>query len=70
MKLPNRENAHISPIKLTDYLLSETHSVGRSKAKFLRFVGFNENNREELKNALLSMAIREISITLHRHHMG
>ncbi len=25
MKLPNRENAYISPEKLTDYLLSETH---------------------------------------------
>jgi hypothetical protein len=36
MKLPTRENAFVPPSKLKDYLLSETHVVGRSKAKFFR----------------------------------
>ena len=44
MKLPNRENAYIPPRKLTEYLLSETHSIGKSKAKFFRAIGFDEEN--------------------------
>jgi len=35
MELPNKEKAYIPLAKLKDYLLSETHSVGKSKAKFL-----------------------------------
>ncbi|MGH7599609.1 MAG: DUF6883 domain-containing protein [bacterium] len=42
MKLPNREKAYIPPSKLRDYLLSETHVVGRGKAKFFRMFGFKE----------------------------
>ena len=56
MKLPNRENAYISPEKLTDYLLSETHPVGKSKAKFLRSVGFNESNVDVLEQSLILIA--------------
>jgi hypothetical protein len=44
MKLPNNEYAYIPPAKLLDYLLSETHSVGKSKSKYLRSSGFNEAN--------------------------
>lgn len=55
MKLPNRENAYIPSLKLKAYLLSETHSVGRSKAKFLRSMGFNESNVDLLKQGLLSI---------------
>ena len=56
MKLPNREDAYISPEKLTDYLLSETHPVGRPKARFLREAGFNESNIEDLERGLLGIA--------------
>jgi hypothetical protein len=42
LELPNREQAFIQPAKLTEYLLSETHPVGKSKAKFFRYWGFNE----------------------------
>lgn len=59
MKLPNRENAYIPPAKLKAYLLSETHSVGKSKAKLLRSLGFNETNVEPLKQGLLSIALSE-----------
>lgn len=37
-------------------LLSETHPVGKSKAKFFRKLGFNENNLGKLEKALLSIA--------------
>ena len=56
MKLPNRKNAIISKNKLMDYLLSLTHSEGKSKAKFFRSIGFNETNVEKLEWALLRIA--------------
>jgi hypothetical protein len=56
MEFPNRENAYIPLSKLKDYLLSETHLVGKSKAKFLRSVGFNEMNIDMLMQGLISIA--------------
>ena len=44
MKLPNYKNAYIPNEKLTEYLLSETHPTGNSKAKLFRSLGFNETN--------------------------
>jgi hypothetical protein len=59
MKLPNRENAHIPPSKLADYLVSETHPVGRWKARFLRAVGFDEANVRALGQGLIAIALSE-----------
>ena len=59
MKLTNRENAYIPPGKITAYLLSETHSVGKSKAKLLRSNGFHEGNTALLEKALLTIARSE-----------
>lgn len=56
MNLPNRENAYISPEKLTDYLLLRSHPIGGSKARYLRSVGFNETNLLLLQDGLLSIA--------------
>jgi hypothetical protein len=56
MKLPHRKNAHVPGEKLTEYLLSETHPIGRSKARFLRAVGFDETNIDLLEQALLQIA--------------
>jgi len=55
MELPNREKAYIPLSKLKDYLLSETHSVGKSKAKLLRSLGFNEMNIDMLKQGLITI---------------
>jgi len=59
MKLPNRESAYIPPPKLISYLLSETHPVGRSKAKFWRAVGFDETNVAMLERGLIAIAHSE-----------
>lgn len=56
MKLPNGENALVSKEKLTDYLLSKTHPVGSSKAKFFRKLGFSESNVNRLEKLLLKIA--------------
>jgi hypothetical protein len=45
MPLPNAENAYVPLSKITRYLLSETHSVGRAKARFFRALGFNERHQ-------------------------
>ena len=51
------------------YLLSEVHPDGRSKAKLLRSVGFNETNLDILEQGLLSIAqnqdVNEVVISLH-----
>jgi len=56
MKLPNRESAYVPTSKLKDYLLSETHVAGKSKAKFFRLLGFNENNVNYLEKGLIDIA--------------
>ena len=55
MMLPNTGNAYIPLEKLTDYLLSETHAIGKSKAKFFRSHGYNEDNLHLLEGDLLSI---------------
>ena len=59
MKLPNREKSYIPQPKLTNYLLSETHAVGKSKAVFLRAIGFSGNNVSDLEGQLLEIARTE-----------
>jgi len=64
----NREKAYISLSKPRDYLLSETHSVGKSKAKLLRSLGFNEMNVNLLKEGLMAIAHLEmLKRQSHRH---
>ena len=59
MKLPNSEDAHIPREKVTDYLLSETHPVGRAKARVLREMGFDESSINDLLSGLLKIAHSE-----------
>jgi Domain of unknown function (DUF6883) len=56
LEFPNRENAYVPLSKLKEYLLSETHSVGKSKAKLLRSFGFSEMNIDMLMRGLISIA--------------
>lgn len=59
MKLQNKENAYIPTAKLLNYLLSETHPIGKSKARYLRSMGFNETNVNLLKERLIAIAKSE-----------
>ncbi len=56
MKLPNCESAYIPSAKLLEYLLSPTHTVGKAKAKFFRYYGFDETNIRLLEQGLLTIA--------------
>lgn len=55
MKLKNSAQADIPLDKLHMYLLSETHPIGKSKAKYFQAAGFNKENVHLLKEGLLSL---------------
>ena len=57
--LPNHEQAYIPEPKLTEYLLSETHPVGRAKAEYFRSLGYTEANVDQLADGLLGIAKSE-----------
>ncbi len=57
MKLPRNLEAIVPERKLAGYLLSETHSVGRTKAKYFRTLGYSESNLLRLKEALIAVAV-------------
>lgn len=59
MPLPNSEQAYIPPEKLTGYLLSETHAVGKEKARVFRAHGFTQEEAHMLEQGLLSIARAE-----------
>jgi hypothetical protein len=46
--------------KLKDYLLSQTHPVGKTKAKVFHALGFNEGNVEVLEQSLLMIACQDV----------
>lgn len=56
MKLPKGDNALISREKLLKYILSETHSLGRFKAKYFESIGFDRENVDALEKCLRSIA--------------
>lgn len=55
-ELPNKSKAYIATSKIVDYLLSETHAVGKSKAKFFRSFGFDETNIVQFGQGLIKIA--------------
>ena len=65
MLLPNIENAYIDDRKLIDYCLSETHPIGKHKARvFKSALNFSLENFQDLKKVILSEIFeREAVIT-------
>lgn len=56
MKLPNSANAIVDERKVREYLLSQSHPVGRFKAKFFTGLGFGAENWEVLAAAIYKVA--------------
>ena len=56
MGLPHSEKARIDPRKISDYLLSTIHPVGRHKQRFFVAVGFSHDRPEDLVAALRRVA--------------
>ncbi|MBL7179966.1 MAG: hypothetical protein ISS65_07115 [Desulfobacterales bacterium] len=57
--LPNCEKAYVPKEKLGNYLLSETHAVGRAKARYFRSIGYTAENADDLADALVMIASSE-----------
>ncbi|MCG2461461.1 hypothetical protein K8352_11930 [Flavobacteriaceae bacterium F89] len=59
--MPNNTEAVVDANKITDYLLSDTHEIGKHKAKFFKSFGFDENSPTIFEEALKTHAVeREI----------
>lgn len=56
MELPNKSRAQVPLEKVTDYLLSETHAVGKPKARYFRSYGFTDENASDLAQGLMAIA--------------
>jgi Domain of unknown function (DUF6883) len=56
MKLPNHERATVPQPKIVDYLLSETHPIGRHKATVFLSFGFTADRWLDLSLALVRHA--------------
>lgn len=48
----------VSDSKISDYLLSEHHKEGRSKARFFLALGFSLSKRQVLSDSLIEHAVR------------
>jgi hypothetical protein len=49
VRLPNADLAEIDPQKLHGYLLSQTHPVGRFKARFFAALGYSAERWSEFE---------------------
>src|ERR1035437_1057009 len=56
MKLPNGERSIIADSKLSEYLLSSTHTEGKDKAVVFFSRGFSLERLDELRVALKNLA--------------
>ena len=57
MQLPNHERATIEPGKIRDYLLSDTHPIGRYKAAVFKSLGYTLDNWDVLLDDLRNLLI-------------
>lgn len=63
MVLPNAANMVVSRLKILDYLLSEAHPDGRSKARFFASLGFSRQEWQLLATALRNHALSHPVVT-------
>ncbi len=69
-KLPNGDKAVIPQAKLEGYLLSDSHVVGRTKARFFRSLGYTIANSSQLKEKLKTIAQRGQIVTATETDFG
>ncbi len=69
-RLPDADAAVVDSAKLTEYLLSFTHPVGRAKAEFFGRFGFARERYEMLRAALLAHGASRPIVETHRSEHG
>lgn len=71
MLLPNIENAYIDDRKLIDYCLSETHPIGKHKARvFMSALDFSLENFQDLKESILSEIFEKEAVITEINQYG
>jgi hypothetical protein len=55
-RLPNSEQAEVPESKIRDYLLSDTHPAGQSKARFFASLGYRAGSHVALAEAFRQIA--------------
>ena len=69
MRLPDGDRAEVPDEKLTGYLLSESHPIGRWKSDFFARFGYTARNAAALRGALLKLAAEsEVTETVATPH--
>jgi hypothetical protein len=63
MRIPHSASAIVPAAKLQDYLLSETHPIGRYKADFFRRLGFERTKWQQLEIALRALLSQDAEET-------
>jgi len=59
MLIPNHGDAQVDAEKLTDYLLSQTHPIGKSKAAWFGILGYNLTDWRLLQSDLAQLASKD-----------
>jgi hypothetical protein len=70
VQVPNCDSAVVPSRKLSEYLLSETHGVGKAKAKLFRGFGFDESNVALLEQGLVSIVQTAAVVEIVRTSFG
>lgn len=70
MQLPSAELAQVPETKLGDYLLSETHPIGSTKARRFRALGFDRSRADDLAQRLLAIAGSEDVVSVSTTPFG
>jgi len=70
MKLPNLDRAVVRTGKISDYLLSSTHSAGRHKARFFERIGFQASTSHVLTQTILEHARSNEVTTIEQSRFG
>jgi hypothetical protein len=70
VRVPNFDAAIIPAEKIRDYLLSESHPIGRYKAAFFCRLGFEQSQWQQLESALRGLLQSDVTgsdVTEHGH---
>ena len=70
MKLPNVERAVVESAKIRDYLLSESHPVGRFKSPVFRALGYSAVAWETLADDLRRHAMENEAVATEANAYG
>jgi hypothetical protein len=69
-RLPHLDRAVVPEAKIVNYLLSVSHSSGRTKARFLKGFGFRAQDWLVLREAIIAHARANDIAASHRTHFG